>query len=408
MIRIVGTPERAIPQTAYKSRWVATDAPVLFTLQRVDNVVESQSEGASTLTLSLGTAPNKALYPLADTLIWLHASDTNTFVQAYVVNVSDATTSVSVRAAGQGYPNLGVLKSHTYDFYVGTNDVQYSIMTTLSVNGIERAVEIRRTPDAKGRCEIDLSGLLYSEVSDEKIGDYTTVNVAEVNQSGEFTPYFREQYIGSANLSAIAGGSYHYVKAVRSKEKGVNMSEFIPNVDKPCQILNYFGEPTHWLGLPFDVSFIYSELLTGVKLFALEEHYDSENKLLSTSRRDLNPNGLGRVNSLTVTPDGVEATCSRIRVVLDKDAVTPPVEPNVWYITDYPFSPSHPWKFEKTGDSVKVTTDDKRVVSPLPTLNLPNPALIPAVARQATYTGSQTITKLANHTESTLYISKIS
>lgn len=395
-IAILSTPETAIPSTTLTSKWVATDAPVIFNVQRIDNTIASKVLDAGKLKVTLTASPNTLLVPIANERIRLYDSVNKNFVDAMAYDIAVDKTYFYISAIAGGVDG-NYLESHTFDFYVRTANVGYFLNVALSLSaGVSQDAILRRTPNINGQCQIDVSGLLFPEVNDTKIGVYDKVNTAETNQSGQFVLMIGENYDGALDNSLKPyGGEYHYIKAARSKEKGANMYEFVSNLEKPCQFLNYFGTPTHWLGLPFDISFVYSELLAGKSLQLQETHYNSENVQLSQSVTNINSDGLEFINSIHFEPSAIESTCSYVKLAIITDDAIPPVVENTWYITVSPFSPSNPMKFVKVGNVVTASVPyagRKMPVSPLPVLDLPNAALIPSVKKDAIYSGTKVIT----------------
>ena len=395
-ITILSTPETLIPETTLTSKWVATDAPVIFNVQRIDNTIASKALDAGKLKVTLQANPNTLLVPAENERIRLYDGANNSFVDAMAYDIAVDKTYFYISAIA-GCVDGAYLESHTFDFYVRTANIGYFLNVALSLSaGVSQDAILRRTPNINGQCQIDVSGLLFPEVTDAKVGVYDKVNTAETNQSGQFVLMIGENYDGALDNSLKPyGGEYHYIKAARSKEKGANMYEFVSNLEKRCQFLNYFGTPTHWLGLPFDISFVYSELLAGKSLQLQETHYNSENVQLSQSVTNINSDGLEFVNSIHFEPAGIESTCHHIKLAIITDDAVPPVVENTWYITVSPFSPSNPMRFVKVGNVVTADrpyAGRKMAGSPLPVLDLPNAALIPSVKKDAIYSGTKVLT----------------
>ena len=230
------------------------------------------------------------------------------------------------------------------------------------------------TTQLNGLAKCDISGYLQIYVSDDKVGTYSDDFTAETNQSGNFTFAVSENYIGNTNTTYLVNNNtWYYVKAARSIEKGTNVAEFVPNLEAQAEFLNYFDEPAYWLGLPCDISFIYSELLAGKPVQLIEKHYNSLNVLLSTQTKNIDAALIGKLVSAAIKAESIEPTCDYITLSLVTDDAQPPVVVNTWYITASPFSPSNPWTFVKNGTNVTATwynAGAKRAVSPLPILDL--------------------------------------
>lgn len=395
MLEIVKTPAQEIGNTGFISRWLATDAPIEFWAQRKDNLISSVANNGGNFQINLSTA-NSIFYPIVGEFISLHAQGAYYIVQV-LSKQSDSQYTIA----------LSYNASTVFDYYVAhQKPVNYYVDIKLSINGIEQQNLAGFTPNFNGLCKCDISGYLQSYVNDDKRATVDgDVNVKEANQSGSFTFYIRENYIGNVNSSFVLNqNTWYYIKGARSIEKGSNVSEFVPNLSQQTEFLNYFEEPTCYVGLPFDISFIYSELLAGKSVQVIEEHYNSLNVMLSTQTRAIDSTQIGGVNSLVINVKAIEATCDYMKLRLITDDAQPPVVQDTWYITTAPFSPSTPLKFFKSGNNVTVSTSNNKAVSPLPILDLPDLSLIPTGARQATYTGSQTIAALSSTPSRVVYM----
>lgn len=379
MISITKTPEALIGSTGFTSRWLATDSPVVFETQRKDNLISATSDNSGKCRIVLSTS-NALFYLSVDEFVSVHDSVTGTTVIASVFSkASDTNYTLNLAYSGQ-----------QFDYYVAfQRQVSYFVEAKLTVNGVEQSNPMRFTPITTGLAKCDISGYLQTYVSDDKTGQYVDVNSKETNQSGTFTIAFRENYIGNVNTDFVLNpNTWYFVKAARSIEKGTNLSEFVPNLGATASFMNYFEEPIMWLGLPFDISFIYSDLLAGKVIQLIEVHLDSTNAELSRQTITIDSTKINALNSIAINANAIEPTCEKIKLQLVTDDATPPVVENTWYITTNPFSPSLPLKFVKTGNSIAVTghVGSKQGATPA----IPNIALIPTapVNIEFSYTGA--------------------
>lgn len=388
MLEITKTPEKAIQGTGYTSKWLATDSPIVFEVQRKDNNIATTVNDGGKARITLSTS-NSLFYLSVGEFISVHDAVSGvSFITSVLTKHSDTDYTLNIAYANQ-----------QFSYYVAyQKPVNYFFDVKLTVNGVEQSATARFTPQLNGLAKCDISGYLQTYVSDEKTGTYIDNNTAETNQSGNFTFAVSENYIGNTNTTYLVNNNiWYYVKAARSIEKGTNVAEFVPNLEAQAEFLNYFEEPTYWLGLPFDISFVYSELLAGKPVQLIEKHYNSLNVLLSTQTKDLDSNAIGYLNSAAIKAESIEPTCDYITLSLVTDDAQPPVVVDTWYITASPFSPSNPWTFVKTGTNVTATVNyagAKKAVSPLPVLDLPDISLIPITAKQATYIGNKSISAL--------------
>lgn len=367
MISITKTPETTIGSTGFISKWLATDSPVVFETQRKDNLISATSNNGGNCRIVLSSS-NAVFYLAVGEFVSLHDQLTGVTIIAQVLS-KESDTDYTLNLA---------YTSQSFDYYVAFQKlVSYFIEAKLTVNGVEQSSPMRFTPLPTGLDKCDISGYLQTYVNDDKAGQYIDANSKESNQSGSFLISFRENYIGNTNTDFVLNpNTWYFVKAARSIEKGTNLSEFVPNLGAPATFMNYFDEPIMWLGLPFDISFIYSDMLAGKTIQLIEKHYDSGNIELSSQTIAIDATRINSLNSIAINANTIEATCEKIKLQLVTDDATPPPAANTWYITANPFSPSLPLKFVKTGNSIAVTGNIGSKIGATPAI--PNIALIPS------------------------------
>lgn len=346
--RLLSTPKQTIKGTGLTSKWVATDSPVEFKLQRVDAFIASQSIVSGFLRVTYSGAASNLVAHTGDKVLLLNSA-LGYYAYATVSAVSglNVTTSLAFTASD----------SRTFDTLVFYDRaLNYFFEALLYVNGVQQSYPIEVSPDPLGRATLDVSGYLYAYVSSAKSGEYLRPFTAEVNQSGHFELDIRDNFLGATSTEYYrVPDTYYYVKAIRTMEQGGNLSEFVPNLAAKSKFFNAYETPPAAFGLPFDISFIYSELLAGKTVQLKEEYYDSQNTKLGDKTTNVSADQIGRLVSYSVDTTNINPLTSRIKLQLLTDDATPPVEPNTWYITTDPFSPSYPLKFVKTGSSVAVT-----------------------------------------------------
>lgn len=350
MLEITKTPEILIGSTGFTSKWVCTDAPVEFYAQRKDNLIGSTANNGGKVQINLSTS-NALFYLSVGEFISVHKAGGGYHIASVLSKQSDTQYTL----------NLDYNAAYDFKFYVAYfKDVNYYVDVKLSINGVEQSNLAKFTPLQSGLTICDISGYLQTYVSDEKQSAINVTNIKESSQSGKFTVAFRENYIGNTSTDFIVNPNiWYYAKGTRSIEKGSNLAEFVPNLGASCKFLNYFDKPTVYPGLPFDISFLYSELIAGKSVQIIEEHYNSENLLLSTQTKVVDATQIGGLNSLLINVNALEATASYAKFKLVTDDATPPVETNTWYITTDPFTPSFPLKFVKSGTTVTLSGQHK-------------------------------------------------
>ena len=137
----------------------------------------------------------------------------------------------------------------------------------------------------------------------------------ETTKSGKFGFEYRDAWYGSDNdweaveiLSPATSPptliDWYYAECVRSEEQGSNLHDYVASDINDAPFLNQFEQPTYFLGLPFDLSFILPEqaLITPASAIHVEINiYDSNNLLLDTIAEDVDADALeGFVCSLNI------------------------------------------------------------------------------------------------------------
>lgn len=347
---IVSTPERLIEGTTVKSRWVATDCPVIFGVQRNDGVILQVNQVGAVAQIVVNLAsPNFALTLGEEILLFTVQNGSGTLQSNYTRARVTAVNSPGYYTTDAPWTEA-VYDSNRVLAY--TRPINYLLDCRLTIN--DKAIYFTATPSPKGFAEVQVNRYLWEQVNDVKLGTYASEAVAEANQCGRFDLAIRESYIGSLGNYQPVSGTYSFVKASREKDEGANLSEFVPNYIIPSKFLNLFGEPTLVRGLPFDVSFIYPTEL-GDKVNVVETQLSASGASVGTKTTLLDAMlHKGKMVSYWVDTSALPTSCVAVRVELQGDD-TPIVVVDTWYISTAPFSSAKPLKLKKDLTSKVVT-----------------------------------------------------
>ena len=149
------------------------------------------------------------------------------------------------------------------------------------------------SPNPLGFTRADISAYLKSLVNANDEFLYDVLNWRDLNRAASFTIRYREVWDG--DLSVWYDAPYPFYVTWSAKQLGDkyggNMAEYVtfsdePNPDFKAKWLTLFTEPTAWVGLPYDNSFILSEYVV-----------DEEIKLRTTSL-DINRQPIGVASDL--------------------------------------------------------------------------------------------------------------
>lgn len=244
-------------------RWVATESPINFRLQRRDYAVTTHvDDGTSHLKITI-TPSVTAVIPVINDEIAVYDYTTNAML---VGTLTDVT----------GYPVLITDIDYVAGMnitYMNDNTLHggYYFEGQLTINGIPETITVIASPDSFGFADLDVSGILRIKTALGKVGDYSATIMKETTKSGNFSLKYRGRWYVNTDadiddwmpesgiISPECPILWYYGECVRSEEQGTNLHEYVatPNYDAP--FLNSFEHPVYFLGLPFDISFIFPE-----------------------------------------------------------------------------------------------------------------------------------------------------
>jgi hypothetical protein len=314
MITLLDDPARVVQVSPeIISRWLATESPNNFQLQRKDYVVGScASSGGSPATLQL-TLTTDFEGDVGDTVAVYNAADGQMYV-GLVTAVASPPTTITTDIAWQVGFNATYMNDNTL------RDGYY-FEGRLTVNGVLQTLTIVASPDVWGIANLDISGVLRIMVSLGKTADYTADLAAEPLKSGSFTFEYRECWFGYEGTYTAEGNTWYYAEAVRSAEQGSNLYDFVATAAGDAPFFNAFDQPVYFVGLPFDISFIMpvqNGASPAAQALVTINRYNASNVLLATSTTLTDITALeGRVCSLLIEAATIEADAAYLTVQID-------------------------------------------------------------------------------------------
>lgn len=312
MITLISTPAYVDPaDPSVICRWLATESPNNFRLQRRDFIImNAAADGSGFLTIEVN-------YPGFDGLVNDNVSIVDSLGNVYVgtiTNIVDPQLEIHTDIV---YASIAGVASYMND---NTLFAGYYFEGRLTINGAKYPLTIIASPDTKGYADLDVSGVLRIVTSLGKVGNYTNRIMKETTKSGKFTFEFREKWYRSTDWGDEEGwegdivttpvtspslmNDWYYGESVRSEEQGSNLHNFVADSLNDAPFFNQFENPVYFLGLPFDLSFILPEqaLVSPTSNITVTiKIYDSNNLLLSTVTEIIAANALeGYINSLNI------------------------------------------------------------------------------------------------------------
>ncbi len=282
-------------------RWLATECPNVFRVQRKDYLVTASEQMASPacVSLDLGAEYSGSI----GNVISVYNATNGAMYQGTVTGIASPATTIETDIPWEAGFNASYLNDNTAKegfYYEGK----------LTVNGVVQTLTVIASPDSFGIADLDVSGILRIMVSTTKVGTYTQLITPETTKSGRFTLAIRECWYGSDEAYTEEGNTWYYAECIRSIEQGSNLHEFVATDNYEAPFLNSFESPVFFAGLPFDISFILP-VIAGASpaemMTVTIRRYSAANILLNTSVYEIDTTASeGRVNSLNIDPDSIE------------------------------------------------------------------------------------------------------
>jgi hypothetical protein len=256
---LVDTPNKElITGTNINSRWHAAFNPLVFAYQRKDfRVTDVQSVN-----------DNPCLY-IREAVTGLKFKDM-VYINAgpyqgmfTVKSATDTTVTLDVAfnsnsAGATGFMNSDALRP----YYKIVSEITYTDPET----GILTTSQYRHSPNPRnGRTEADYSGVLRSLVTPKSDSGYDQLNYNDPHLCASYSVRYREDWEGGPNdrWFQIPGNFYVTYSAMQVQSKwGSNMGKFVPFIQgSQALFVTDFKEPAYTPGYPFDIGFIYSEIM---------------------------------------------------------------------------------------------------------------------------------------------------
>lgn len=327
MITLISTPayyDSVSPPNI--SRWVATESPNNFRLFRHDfNIVTATNNaGLLRLTVAAGTysgTTGDIVSVFNKTLNAMYVGNTlaGTGTTTIETDISYLAGFAPGDVALDPTRTITYLNDHT--LYGG-----YYFEGRLTINGILETLTVIASPDKYGYADLDVSGVLKIKTSLAKTGNYTALIMSEPTKSGNFSFEYRGCWYGSSELWIPEGGVisppsptilWYYGEAVRSEEQGSNLHEYVANAIYNAPFLNSFEKPVYFVGLPFDISFIFPETVPvspASDVTVTMKIYNSLNTQLGGDVVTIVPVDTleGFINSLMINPASIPDTADHL------------------------------------------------------------------------------------------------
>jgi hypothetical protein len=330
-------PSRIIEGSTLKSRYHSAFNPIIYALQRKDYVVSSVTKYAlpDAETTRTTSAPPVSSYDIVVTLASPITGDDVVTEGDFIYLKSGNYDAVGEVIAAYSLTQFRLHIPWTGNSVGGfinlnTSRIGYYVETEVLVeqNGIyEVAGTIRSVPDTKGAIELDASEWVQIYVDLRNQYQYDGApNKAERETSGIFNLRYTEAWQdneGTAKSATITDSAYQfYMGSVRQvmDEYGQNMAVFVPHYPKvaSAEWLTDFEKPTYFPGYPFDISFIFSDLMSGYTCSRRVREYD-QNLVINVAQADesLDISERFYVNRMSIDEPAIDTAEVQMEIILN-------------------------------------------------------------------------------------------
>jgi hypothetical protein len=308
------------------SRWLATESENNFRLFRhdFDIVTAVNNAGFLQLTVAAGTYSGTT----GDIVSVFNKTLNAMYVGTATAGTGTTTINTDIPYLAGFAPGDTALDPDRTITYLNDHTLYggYYFEGRLTINGVLEALTVVASPDSFGYANLDVSGVLRIKTSLAKTGNYTAPIMAEPTKSGNFSFEYRSCWYGSSELWIPEGGvisppsdtiTWYYIEAVRSEEQGSNLHEYIANAIYNAPFLNSFERPVYFVGLPFDISFIFPETVPvspASDVTVTMKIFNSLNTQLGVDVVTIVPADTleGFINSLMINPASIPDTADHL------------------------------------------------------------------------------------------------
>lgn len=302
------------------SKWSAAYNPIVINFQRNDNHIVSVTDaGGGYIDVKINGLYDSDQITLAlTTAVVVKGSKYDINKNAFSHSTDSGQSVLRFQSAYFG--------SDTGVVFIEQSKPNYNIevqMTSSKTPYTSETVTGSWSPNLSGQIRADLSEYVQSLVNAEDRFKYDVLNWKDADRGASYTIRYREVWDGSDNTWYDAPYPLYVVYAAMQlgQKYGGNMAEYVPFYNEPntalkAKFMTDFPTPKYWVGLPWDISFIFSESIVG-----------SEIKLRTTSL-DINGELVagGELNSFLLNTDAGYLMASDTGRFIIQEGALPPVD----------------------------------------------------------------------------------
>ena len=291
MITVVQDP--SILVNGALSKWFPVHQPISFTLQRRDAEVRQRYKVGNEIHFRLSEMPTT-----------VKAGQSITYIRNSVtVNlVVNSVTGLYIKVAFNPVVNSGVMGFINFTDALIGHYIETKV-SYIDASLTKRTIGVVKTKtDSFGNSKVSVQELLKTRCENSNQFLYNSINKKQLNEGSGFILDTREGF-NNRILAYIPGNSFYFANGSKQLQEpnGYNMGEFVPKVNfSENKFLSVFNRPTYFVGYPFSLSFIYSDLLANFQIQSKEETKGINGTVIANTTDNLFTADRNNVNRLMI------------------------------------------------------------------------------------------------------------
>ena len=290
---ITVTQDPSILINGRRSKWFPVHQPISFTLQRRDATVRQRYK-----------VGNEIRFKLNQMSLSAKAGQTVTYVRNSVTVdlVITSVTGIYLKVAFNPIVNSGVMGFINFTDALIGHYIETKV-SYIDASLIKRTIgTVKTKTDSFGNSKVSVQELLKTRCDNSNQFLYNAINKKQLNEGSGFILDTREAF-NNIVRPYVAGNSFYFANGSKQLQdpNGYNMGEFVPKLNfSENKFLSVFKRPTYFVGYPFSLSFIYSDLLSNYQIQRNEQTKDINGSVIANTSDNLFSAERNNVNRLMI------------------------------------------------------------------------------------------------------------
>ena len=261
---ITVTQDPSILVNGVVSKWFPVHQPISFTLQRRDANVLQKYVKDNEIQFKFASMPSSV--KAGQTIAYVRNTGTVVLIiKAIAGNYIKVANDPFVISGENGFINF---TDALIGYYIETKVSYIDASLTKRTIGT-----VKTKTDSFGKSKVSVQELLKTRCDNSNQFFYNAINKKLLNEGSGFILDFREAF-NTFVSPYVTGNSFYFANGSKQLQEpnGYNMGEFVPKLNfSENKFLSVFKRPTFFVGYPFSLSFIYSDLLSNFQIQRKEQ-----------------------------------------------------------------------------------------------------------------------------------------